>query len=484
MKKIKEIIATVILLLLAVYLAYIGEYIAAIVAVIVSVFFWLPKKEKTHTNEELEKINNIVKKAYNGEIHHRIILDDDKTLEEKIGWNINEMLDQIEDLLRESQNTIKAIIKGDEYRYILPSGLHGEFRNVAKNFEKAIESLKISKKVELISNLSDRFTEIDGGVPANLKKVADNVMMIDKAFKEIENKVQVSTKNANETYKIMQETKNDFEELSVKVEETSREIQQMAEHISSISNIVELIKDIADQTNLLALNAAIEAARAGEHGRGFAVVADNVRELAEKTQKATNEIAITIQTLQQQFMNISENTSQMVNISSKSYETLNKFEGLINSLQKDLTEVDTISEENALKILFISFTIHHVVYKSNLYASITREKGLESIKNVNANTCVLGRWLINAKIKSLLEKCKNYKLIIETHNNIHSLGEEIIKRVEKEGVTKENTDWYFNKMVEVEKLTKSLFKEFNNLAKCIIVNNNTKEILVITEEII
>jgi methyl-accepting chemotaxis protein len=484
MYKLKEIFATAILILLAVYLLCIGEYIAAIVAVVVSIFFWIPQKENSIAKDKLEKINDIVEKAYNGEIYHRVILDDDKTLEERIGWNINEMLDQIEDLLRESENTIKAIIDGEDYRYMMPKGLHGEFKNVALEFEKAIESLKVSKKVELIANLSDKFTKIDGGVPVNLQRVANNVLTIDKAFKQIADRVQLSTKNANETYKIMQETRNDFDELSVKVEETSREIRQMAEHISSISNIVELIKDIADQTNLLALNAAIEAARAGEHGRGFAVVADNVRELAEKTQKATNEIAITIQTLQQQFMNISENTDQVVDISYKSHETLVKFEELIDVLQKDLNEVDAISEENSLKILFISFTIYHVVYKSNLYASVVRERILDGLKNINSKNCILGRWLNNSKIESIIKKCKNYKTVLKIHDKIHNIGEEIVKKIEAEGVTKENTEWYYNTLSLVEENARKLFEEFDKLAQCIIENNDVKELLISNEGIL
>ena len=99
---------------------------------------------------------------------------------------------------------------------------------------------------------------------------------------------------------VVQETIQGIQSISRRVKDSASAVETLGERSDQIGEIVGTIEDIADQTNLLALNAAIEAARAGEHGRGFAVVAGEVRRLAERTKGATEEIAGTIHSIQEE----------------------------------------------------------------------------------------------------------------------------------------------------------------------------------------
>jgi methyl-accepting chemotaxis protein len=93
------------------------------------------------------------------------------------------------------------------------------------------------------------------------------------------------------------------------VQTTATEVSQLTQQSAAIDDFVDLIKRISSQTNLLALNAAIEAARAGEHGRGFAVVAEEVRQLADESARAAEDVAHTTRVIREQVEEVSATMS-------------------------------------------------------------------------------------------------------------------------------------------------------------------------------
>lgn len=188
--------------------------------------------------------------------------------------------------------------------------LYNGFNYSVEHIQNILKDVKNSVKItaEAGKNILHHSDNISSGILHQTEKINELASSIDQITLTINdttkntiaasNTAQNAGRLAETGGEAVKETLNGMKKIANVVQATSIKIKQLGESGEEISDIIEVINNIADQTNLLALNAAIEAARAGNHGRGFGVVADEVRKLAEQTSKATKEISVMIKKIQ------------------------------------------------------------------------------------------------------------------------------------------------------------------------------------------
>ena len=218
----------------------------------------------------LKPIWEVAGKASEGDLTHRVPVQTQDEIGQ-MGVAFNNLLDQLTRMLLQTQGVAQSLSEASTKLSVAGNQV------VQTSQEQVNQSTQVAEAVEEMSTTA-------GDMARNTQELATTATDVnDSAVRGGE---------------IVTSSIQGMESVSNRMQDSASHIQNLGNRSKEIGDIIGVIEDIAEQTNLLALNAAIEAARAGDQGRGFAVVADEVRKLAERTGKATKEIATVIESVQ------------------------------------------------------------------------------------------------------------------------------------------------------------------------------------------
>jgi methyl-accepting chemotaxis protein len=239
-----------------------------------------------------------------------------------------------------------------------------EAANLVNQVSSAIDQVSLSAQNQ-VNRISEMMTGI-GQLTESINRVSESAGVV-------ANVVDSAASVAGRGKDAVDNTVIGMERIKETVLSSAQKIEELGEKSQQIGNIIEVIDDIAEQTNLLALNAAIEAARAGEHGKGFAVVADEVRKLAERSAKATGEIADLIKGIQAETMEAVEamekGTTKVEEGSELAVNAGSAIAEIMNSVKEIVSQISQVSE-SAGQMASASSQVSHAIEQ---IASISQE---------------------------------------------------------------------------------------------------------------
>ncbi|SHO58260.1 methyl-accepting chemotaxis protein [Vibrio quintilis] len=356
-------------------------------------------------------------------------VDTTQTLVKQAQANTNEGID----LIKNTTLTISAVVIA--VAVLIPLWIAGWVKKTLHNFRETL--MKISQgdlRVQFNQSSKDEFGELGGYLnelaenlrntftaltdsSGNLTQVAENNAQIsDKAtnsvnhqrhllettasaMTEMECSVGEVAQRAQDTMMAAEQANEQMQDVSQSIKQAIHNIKEQAEQIEKasetsielndygkkIDTIIETIQDIAEQTNLLALNAAIEAARAGEQGRGFAVVADEVRSLASRTKKSTEEIQNMIEIMQKLIqavvhvikLNVERNESN-IEVAEKADTGLRQMSDVMGQIVEMNMQIATATEEQSSTAREISASVIHISDSAEETAQGARENAESS----------------------------------------------------------------------------------------------------------
>lgn len=274
--------------------------------------------------------------------------------------------------LNQTLNVAERVASGD-----LSHNLNSTRQDELGQLQRAMQSMTLGLRT-LIGGISEGVTQIASAaeqlsavteqtsagvnsqkietdqVATAMNEMAATVQEVARNAEEASEAAVAADQQAREGDKVVGEAIAQIERLATEVGNSTEAMGHLKRESDKIGSVLDVIKSVAQQTNLLALNAAIEAARAGEAGRGFAVVADEVRSLAQRTQKSTEEIEELIVGLQsgtQQVAAIMDNsrglTDSSVELTRRAGNALGNITRTVSTIQAMNSQIATAAEQQS-----------------------------------------------------------------------------------------------------------------------------------------
>ena len=268
-------------------------------------------------------------------------------------------------------------------------GIVGKIRSATESLASSSEELSATA-VALEKGSDEQTGQIEQSATA-MTEMSQTTLDVAKNASDTSSAAQKMKQTALQGKDAMDVTVNELVKFGDTVKESAAKVESLGHKSEEISSIIALIKDIADQTNLLALNAAIEAARAGEQGRGFAVVADSVRQLAERTAHATDDIGRTVKAMQSEVNDsvafMKEERKSIDKVITRVKETLVSIDGIVSYVEQVADMVQRIAaatEEQSSASEEVSHNMENI-------AAVTRQLG-NSIGEIKRTSEELSRF--------------------------------------------------------------------------------------------